>query len=78
MTTEERCVAIIRQMLDLANKDKSVKIESDFGKFTATVYVGSAHTHIGVPDPDFTFDGYVEQLYNALHGGPGLSFFDGG
>jgi hypothetical protein len=61
-------------MLDLANSDKAVKIESDFYGNTATVYIGSAHTHVGVPDG--SFDLYVEHLYNSLHGGPGLSFFD--
>lgn len=71
-TTEEKCVAIVKRMLELANESKPVTIEEDWGGHSATVKVGNAHTHVGWTD--VTFDAYVESLYNALHGGPGLSF----
>lgn len=74
LTDQDKCVAIVKRTLQLANEGKAVKIEDDFGKFTATVCVGHAHTHVGIPGSDGSFTQYVENLFNVLHGGPGLSF----
>lgn len=73
MTTEEKAVAIIRKILELANKDQPVTISEDWKQpFAATLTVGDAHTHVGWSES--TFEQFVDGLYNSLHGGPGLSF----
>jgi hypothetical protein len=64
-------------MLDLANADpqeRPVGLAHDFGGFTATLLVHDRHTHVGVPDPDGSWDLPVKNLYDVLHGGPGLSW----
>ena len=69
----EMCEAIVKKILDLANEEKPVSFESDWGGNSITVNVeGQGHTHCGLPDS--SFDVLVEQLYNSLHGGPGLSW----
>mgnify|MGYP003421688912 CR=1 FL=1 len=73
MTTEEKAIAIIKKMLELANEDKPVTISEDWKQpFAATVSVGNSHTHVGCSES--TFEQFVDGLYNSLHGGPGLSF----
>lgn len=74
MNTAEKCEAILKKMLDLANSGKSPTLESDWGDFSATIYVGSSHTHIGLPGKDGNWESFIDQLYNVLHGGPGLSW----
>jgi hypothetical protein len=76
MTTEEKCVAIIKKMVELAKKDKPVTISQDwYGENSATVAIGDSHTHVGWQEA--TFDDMIEGMYNALHDGPGLSFAAG-
>ncbi len=77
MTTAEKCEAILRKMLDLANEGKPVTVSQDFGDFTATIEVGGNHTHIGVPAADGSWELLVDNLYNSLHSGPGLSWAEG-
>lgn len=73
MTTEEKAIAIIKKMLELANRDLPVTISEDWKQpFAATLTVGNAHTHVGWSES--TFEQFVDGLYNSLHGGPGLSF----
>ncbi len=72
MTTQEMCEAILKKMVEQANEGKTVALEYDFGGNTVTINVGKAHTHCGVPDGDW--ETLVENLYNSLHGGPGLSW----
>jgi RNase P subunit RPR2 len=73
MTTEEKAIAIIKKMLELANKDQPVTISEDWkNPFAATVTIGDSHTHVGWEES--TFEQFVDGLYNSLHGGPGLSF----
>lgn len=76
MTTHEKCEAILRKMVELANRGTPVTLEEDFGDWTLTIYVGSSHTHVGIPGDDGSFDLLVNNLYNSLHGGPGLSWVD--
>ena len=72
MTTPEKCEVIIRRIVELANEERPVKFEQDFGGNTLTIYIGDMHTHCGVPNG--AFDLLVDNLYNAVTGGPGLSF----
>ena len=80
MTTADKCEAILRRMLELANtdpKETTVGICADFGDFTATVTAHGRHTHVGVPAPEGSWELFVDNLYKALHGGPGLSWAEG-
>lgn len=73
MTTEQKAVAIIKKMLEFANKDMPVTISEDWhNTFGATLTVGGSHTHVGWSES--TFEQFVDGLYNSLHGGSGLSF----
>lgn len=79
MTRSEKCEAILKKMLEMINKSgKRVTLEYDFGDHTATIYDDRAHTHVGVPGnpTEDTWNIFVENLYNSLHGGPGLSWYD--
>lgn len=76
-TTAERCEAILRRMLELANADEQerpVGLVTDFGDFTATVVARDSHTHVGIPGDDGSWEQFVSNLYDVLHGGPGLSW----
>lgn len=72
MNLQEKCEAILRRVVEIVNKDGVVAFEDDFGGNTLTVIAGQGHTHVGVPDGSFEL--LVENLYNTLHGGPGLSW----
>jgi hypothetical protein len=72
VTTPEKCEAILRKMLEEANDGKPVTLKEDFGGNTLTVCVGQEHTHVGVPDGDWPL--LVDQLYDSLHGGPGMAW----
>jgi len=74
MTRQEKCEAIIEKIAELVDKGQRVSFEEDWGKWSATVVVGSSHTHVGIPEPDGNFDLFVDNLYNSLTGGPGLSW----
>ncbi|HWQ54841.1 MAG TPA: hypothetical protein VN442_14235 [Bryobacteraceae bacterium] len=72
MTTQEKCEAILRKMLELANDGKPVTLREDWGGNSATIAAGDSHTHVGFTD--IPWEQFVDQLYNSLHGGPGLSW----
>lgn len=72
MTTPDKCEALIRRMVDLANEKGHVTFEQDFGGNSLTIIVGKDHTHVGYADAPF--DLLVDNLYNSLYGGPGLSW----
>lgn len=78
MTTSEKAEAIIKKITEICNKGENVEFEEDFGGNTLTIYIKSPdgsncrHTHMGVPNG--SFDILVDNLYNTLHGGPGLSW----
>jgi hypothetical protein len=62
-------------MLEIANKyDTSVSLGPDWGEFSATIMIGNSHTHIGLSGEDGDWDMFIDQLYNTLHDGPGLSW----
>lgn len=72
MTTPEKCEAIVRRLVDLVNKGKTIQFSDDWGGNSMTVAMDGGHTHVG--DPDFAFDILADNLYNCLTGGPGLSW----
>ena len=79
MNTTEKCEAILKKMLEIANNsgpqsDTYVSIGPDWGEFSATVVIGESHTHIGMSGEDGDWETFVNQLYAVLHGGPGLSW----
>lgn len=77
LTREQKCEAIIRRMVEMANESRPVTIEHDWDGWSATIHVrGQGHTHIGSMDPptEETWGQLVDDLYNVLHCGPGLSF----
>lgn len=74
MTTQDKCEAIIRKIVELANTGKPVQFDDDWGGWSLTVSVGGAHTHVGISGQDGSFELLVENLCNVLYGGPGLSW----
>lgn len=72
MNTEEKCKAIIEKIVELTNEGKTVSFEDDWGGNSLTIFIDKMHTHVGMPDGDFEM--LVDNLYNTLHGGPGLSW----
>lgn len=74
MTRAEKCEEIVKKIAELADSGQPVRFEEDWGKWSLTICVGPAHTHVGLPEPDGNFDLLVDNLYNSLHGGPGLSW----
>ena len=73
MTTQEQCEAILKKILELANDGKPVTISADWGGFALTIAVAGSHTHVG-DDTCGTWEQLIGQLYDVLHGGPGLSW----
>lgn len=61
-----------KKIVELCNKGAIITFEEDFGDNTLTISVNGNHTHVGVPDGDFST--LLEHLNNVLSGGPGLSF----
>ncbi len=76
LTTPERAEAILRKIVELCNDNRTIGFEDDMGGDSLTIIVrhenSIGHTHVGCPGE--SFDMLVENLYNALHGGPGLSW----
>ena len=88
LTTEQRCVDIVRAIAELCNKDGAISFERDWDDYCVTVNVSdgeaSGHTHCGIPQMEKpktppakakAFRELVESLHSSLHGGPGLSWF---
>jgi hypothetical protein len=73
-TTEEKCKAILQKIIELINEGKPIGFEQDFGDWTATITKGKMHTHVGIPDKDGSFDILVNNLYDLLIKGSGLSW----
>lgn len=73
--TERKCEALLRLMVEIANKNGSITLEEDFGGNALTVIVNEkGHTHVGYPG--CSFEDLVDGLYNSLSGGPGLSWVE--
>jgi hypothetical protein len=73
-TTQEKSEAILRKLVELANEGKSIGFEKDFGNWTMTVTKDKMHTHVGIPGKDGSFDILVNNLYDLLIKGKGLSW----
>lgn len=72
-TTEEKCKAILQKIVE-TTKEKPIGFESDMGGWTLTVTKGKMHTHVGIPGKDGNFDILVNNLYDLLIKGEGLSW----
>lgn len=80
MTTEEKCVAIIKKMVEFANNDQPVTISEDWkSKFACTIAIGDSHTHVGLWDriEGSSFELMIDNMYDVMHGDGGLSFAEG-
>lgn len=73
-TIKEKCEAILRKLVELANEGKPIGFEQDFGGWTATITKGKMHTHVGIPGKDGSFEILVNNLYDLLIKGEGLSW----
>lgn len=73
MTNAEKCEAIVRKIAETVDKDKSITFKQDWGKWSATVCFNNSHTHVGLTEPDGTFEGFVDDLYNLMINDCGLS-----
>jgi len=65
-------IAVIEAIRDLCNEGNKVMFEEDWGGDTMTVWINQSHTHVGVKEEGIEL--LIENLKNALIGGPGLSF----
>lgn len=85
MTTADKCEAIIKNIVERCNDDKSegggsgsgkkvVSFAADWGGNSLTLYIGDDHTHVGAPNGDYPFESLVDQLYDQFLEGKGLSF----
>lgn len=75
LTTAEKCEAVIKDIHDYVqqNEAHSFTIIADlFGVNTLTIYKGDDHTHVG--NPDGTWDQLIDNLYDQLVKGKGLSW----
>jgi len=73
-TTAEKCKLILQKIVELANEGKPIGFEQDFGGWTATITKGKMHSHVGIPGKDGNFDILVNNLYDLLIKGQGLSW----
>lgn len=80
MPTADKSEAVLKKIAEIANAKpvvgvtpNAVTFTRDWGGNSLTLAIsGSGHTHIG--DVDGTWEAMIDDLYNALHDGPGLSF----
>ena len=73
--SDNKAREILKAILDLANSGKMVAFEADiWGDNTLTVYIDDAHSHVGVPASDGTFEVLLDNLHGLLVEGCGLSF----
>jgi hypothetical protein len=73
MDSEQKSSEIIKEIVRLANTGIPVTIEKDWGDAnTCTIFIGDDHTHMGWPD--CTHDQLIDNLYDLLINGQGLSF----
>lgn len=72
MTIAEKALSIFKHIQEICNGGKKVSFERDFGDNTLTVLIGDFHSHIGYPTCNFPQ--MIDNLYNLLDGGQGLSW----
>lgn len=80
MTTDEKCAAILRNIVKRCNDDDdsdhgepTVGFGPDWGGYSLTIHLGSNHTHVGSADRDYTFEQMIDRLHDQLLEGHGLS-----
>lgn len=73
-TTAEKCKLVLQKIVELANEGKPIGFEKDFGGWTATITKDKMHSHVGVPGSSGNFDILVNNLYDLLIKGQGLSW----
>jgi hypothetical protein len=64
--------AIIKKIIELANEGRVIRFEEDMGGNSLTIYIDELHTHVGCPES--RFDVLLDNLYDSLTEGPGLSW----
>lgn len=74
MTTAEKSEAILKKIIEIINTGETVAFETDMYNWTATIMKGELHTHVGIPGKDGSFDLLVNNLYDLLINGQGLSW----
>jgi hypothetical protein len=82
MTTQDKCAAILKEIVRRCNEDGDgpgsgkpvVSFAPDWGGNSLTLYIGEDHTHVGSSDPEYPFDQLISRLYDQLLEGKGLSF----
>jgi hypothetical protein len=85
MTTEEKCAAILKNIVQRCNADDSedggpgsgkpvISFAPDWGRNSLTLGIGANHTHVGSSDKDYTFEQLIDRLYEQLLEDKGLSF----
>lgn len=72
MTQEEKAMAIILKIVESCNAGTPIEFSEDFGGNSLTFRAGENHTHFGYPDCDI--DTLVDNMYNFMVHGRGLSF----
>ncbi len=73
MDTKAKCEAIVRRIAEICNDAGSITFEEDMGGNSLTIVIPKrGHTHVGYGDAPF--DLLVNNLFNSLTDGPGLSW----
>ena len=76
MSTAEKAEEILRWIVARCNEkpesnNTQVGFAADWGGNSVTVWIGSRHTHVGLPETEW--DDLVDQLHALLTEGRGLS-----
>lgn len=81
MTTQEKCEAILKEILRRCNdvdeavprmSPEIVGFAGDWGGNSLTLFMDGSHTHVG-GHPDATWDDLIDSLYERLVNDRGLS-----
>jgi hypothetical protein len=75
MTTDEKCRAILKAIVEKTREeDAEFRLGWDWDEWMLTVtFPDGGHTHVGVPEPEGTFEVLIDQLYDAVIHNRGLS-----
>ena len=75
ISTGMLAIKALRALLRAVEEHEQVSLERDMGGNTLTIYVKNRHTHVGIPEEGYMpFRILLENIHNALNGGPGLSW----
>jgi hypothetical protein len=79
-TTEEKCADILKHLVQETREELGEYTENEFslgwdwGDWTLTIrFPDGTHTHVGDPTDGGTFNALIDQLYDLLVHGRGLS-----